>query len=550
MSSTKTISGSYRKSVLVELINAIGARATRGISFALLILLADNSWSDPWQCGEEDVVTLTGVSFGAGDYLSCIARSQIDLGPDVTINGGAELDVRAPRVRFLPEFSVAADGEFSAGPGICGDLVTFESGKAPTQEIHVDVAGVNAPGCGAMSWPCASIEFAATLAGPGTAIVVHEGIYVTDQSIANLAGTPQQPIWIGGAAGELTPILDGGSQGMFLSRVRYLIIHDLIVRNSSSNGINTDDGGDFNNKDATRYVVFRNLLIHSIRGTGNQDCLKISGVDDFWVYDSEFYGCGGGGSGSAIDAVGCHDGVIHGNYIHDQQNGGSGIQCKGGSEDIEIRANLFENAGPRAINMGGSTGLQFFRPPVSEATTNAEAWNIRAVANVFRGSTAPLAFTGCVGCLAANNTIDTPERWVFRILQETTSSGNNEFLPVSNGQITNNIIYFDDQVVRAFNVGPDSAPETFILNSNLWYRYDMPSQSAPPGGTLVVESNPIIGMDPGFANASLGDFHITVSSPAYLSGTILSEISADFDRICYLSPPSRGAFEVDNKPVH
>ena len=195
--------------------------------------------------------------------------------------------------------------------------------------------------------------------------------------------------------------------------------------------------------------------------------------------------------------------------------------------------------------MGGSTGLQFFRPPVSEVTPNAEARNIRAVANVFRGSTAPLAFTGCVGCLVANNTIDTPERWVFRILQETTSSGNNEFLPVSNGQIANNIIYFDDQVLSAFNIGPNTAPATFVLQSNLWYRHDMPSQSDPPGGTPVVESDPIIGMDPGFANAGLGDFHITVSSPAYLSGTILSKISADFDGVCYMSPPSRGAFELD-----
>jgi hypothetical protein len=99
------------------------------------------------------------------------------------------------------------------------------------------------------------------------------------------------------------------------------------------------------------------------------------------------------------------------------------VQCKGGSEDIEMRRNRFTNAGERSVNMGGSTGAEFFRPPLSTTAPNFEARNIRAIANVFTGSTSPIAFVGCVDCLALNDTIVNPTRWILRILQETVTGG-------------------------------------------------------------------------------------------------------------------------------
>ena len=105
----------------------------------------------------------------------------------------------------------------------------------------------------------------------------------------------------------------------------------------------------------------------------------------------------------------------------------------------EIRANLMVNAGARAVNMGGSTGFQFFRPPLSPDATNAEARDIRVVANLIEGSEAALAFVGCVDCLAAHNTIVDPGKWMLRILQETTSTAEYEFAPVRDAVVINNL---------------------------------------------------------------------------------------------------------------
>ena len=128
------------------------------------------------------------------------------------------------------------------------------------------------------------------------------------------------------------------------------------------------------------------------------------------------------------------------NEFRDNAQAGNAIQCKGGSERLTILANLMVDPGQRAVNMGGSTGFEFFRPSLSTNEPNAEARDIRLLSNVIVGSPAPLAFVGCVDCLAANNTIVNPENWVMRILQETTSTAEYEFLPASGGRVERTII--------------------------------------------------------------------------------------------------------------
>jgi hypothetical protein len=376
-------------------------------------------------------------------------------------------------------------------------------------------------------------------------VVVHEGTYAGGDYIADLTGTEQAPIWIGGAAGEAKPVIDGGGQAFQLSKARYVIVHDLEVRNSTQNGINADDGGEYADPDAARFIVFRDLHLHDVGAGGNQDCLKLSGLDDFWVLDSEFSVCGGGTSGSAIDHVGCHHGLIARNHFHDLTDSGNSVQGKGGCDDLEIRGNLFQNGGHRAVNMGGSTGFEFFRPPLSMNQPNTEARDIRVIANVFRGGVTPFAFVGCVDCLAANNTIDTPENWVFRILQETTSTNEYEFLPASNGRFVNNIVYFDNSMLSTFvNVGANTDPDSFTIENNLWYAHDDPGQSDPGGALPVAEQSGIYGMDPSFADAANGDFHVDGQSPAASAGATVDELTADRDGVCYEEPPTIGAYEL------
>lgn len=422
--------------------------------------------------------------------------------------------------------------------GACGEILTFEDGKTPTSELHVSTSG-SAAGNGSAQNPFATIQQAAQAATPGTAIRVHAGTYGGDMYISDLGGTEAAPIWIGGAPGEAKPVIDGGGQAFQLSKPRYVIVHDLVVQNASQNGINVDDAGEYANVDAARYVVFRGLDIHDVGTGGNEDCLKLSGLNDFWVLDSSIARCGDGGSG--IDHVGCHQGMIARNQF--EQPGSNAVQAKGGSENIEIRSNLVLDGGDRAFNLGGSTGFEFFRPPLSSSGANAEARNIRAIANVVVGSQAPIAFVGCVDCVAAHNTLVDPAHWVIRILQETVSSGGYTFEQANNGSFIANIVYFDSAaVVTSVNVGGNTQGTTFHFENNLWFAHDDASQSAPTD-VPVTELASVVGSDPGFVNAGAGDYSIPATSPATGAGKTGQDTKGDFGGSCWKSPPSIGAFE-------
>ena len=504
----------------------IGIRV--GLGVVLCGLLSGCGSEDPSEPGASGGSGATGVG-GAGGAGGASGSGAVSSGGSTGQSGSGG----------------SATGGAGGGPGACGAITTFESGLSPTREIHVAENGSDTSGTGSADNPYASIDQAARQVTAGTAVRVHAGTYAGGAYLADLAGSAREPIWIGGAPGEARPIIEGGADAFHLTRARYVIVHDLEIRGQTANGINADDGDDRASIDASRHLVFRNLWIHDVGSGGNQDCLKLSGLNDFFVLNSEFARCGGGSSGSGIDHVGCHSGLIAQNRFEALTGGGNAVQCKGGSEDIEIRSNLFIDGGERAVNMGGSTGFEFFRPPLSTSQPNAEARNIRVIANVIQGSTAALAFVGCVDCLAANNTIVDPQNWILRILQETTSDAEYAFLEAQNGRFVNNLIYFARGALSTdTNVGAGTLPETFTFANNLWYAHDDPSASEPTA-LPVTETNGRYGEDPLLRAPETGDYSIPPSSPAAAAGVTLPELGADFSGACWQSPPSIGAFEAN-----
>ncbi len=405
----------------------------------------------------------------------------------------------------------------------------------PQRTVHVAPGGSDTTGDGSAGLPFATIKRAARGVAAGTAIAVHAGTYGGGIWLEDVRGRETAPIWIGGAAGETRPVIEGQSEGMHVAKLAWVVLHDLEIRGASANGLNVDDGGDYADAQAAHHVVFQRLFIHDIGGGGNQDCLKLSGVNDYAVLDSEFASCGEGGS--AIDHVGCHRGAIARNLFRNV--GANAVQVKGGSQDIEIRANHVVGGGARAFNLGGSTSFEFFRPPLSATLPNFEARAITAVANLIEGGEAAVAFVGCVDCVAANNTIVDPTRWVVRILQETTSSDGYEFLPASGGRFANNLVWYSRAALSTHvNVGPNTDAPSFRFSRNLWYAHDEPARSAP--SLTVTESGGVTGQDPRFAS---GGYTLQGGSPALGQGDPADVQGGDMDGVCYRTPPAIGAYE-------
>ncbi len=349
----------------------------------------------------------------------------------------------------------------------------------------------------------------------GTRILLAPGEYAGGFYFSGLCGEKGKPIVIGAQDPNDPPLIKGGSTALHFSDPLHVELENLVVSGSRQNGINIDDGGSYGTP--ARWVVLRKVQIKDIGPRGNRDGLKLSGVDDFRVQECRFERWGIGGSG--IDMVGCHRGVIEGcQFLHTDDALSTGVQTKGGSSEILVRRNRFENAGGRAVNIGGSTGFQYFRPPLERGAktgaTACEAKDIRVEGNTFLGGGAAVAFVGVDGADVRFNTIYRPKRWVLRILQETRDP---DFIPSRSGKFTDNLIAFSrDELRQVVNIGPGTAPETFQFARNFWFCIGDAERSRPR--LPAKENDGIYGKDPLFQDPGRGDLLLRPGSSARKMG--------------------------------
>lgn len=366
---------------------------------------------------------------------------------------------------------------------------------------------------------------ATSIAVAGDVIICHDAVMQGGMAIANLKGNANNWITIKAEEGK-TITIQGGSNSIQFSDCEYLHFEGFTIQGQTGNGVNIDDGGTF--ETPTHHIRIVNCTFRDINATGNNDLLKLSGLDDFEIRQCDFLNGATGGSG--IDMVGCHRGLIEENNF--KNLGSNSIQAKGGTALLMIFRNTFENGGARSLNLGGSTGLQFFRP--LDATT--EAQDIKVIGNFFQGSEAPIAYVGSRNVEVSNNTILFPGKWVVRILQETVDP--TRFLPCGENSFFNNIIVVNNNVNTEVNIGPNTAPETFDFNKNIWYKTTNQNWSGPnlPGNVVdQMVLNPAL-----VSNTS---YELMPTSPAIGAGLPYNTYYKDIDGNLFNNPPSIGAFE-------
>jgi len=280
------------------------------------------------------------------------------------------------------------------------------------------------------------------------------------------------------------PVFVGGGNAWQFSRCPGLTLTHLHARGQTSNGINLDDGGD--REKPVEGITLAHLEIREVGPQGNHDGIKGSGLEGLTIRDCLIEGWGGQG----IDLVGCHRSLITGCRFVGKEgfSASAGVQFKGGSSEIVVEKCEFKNAGERPLNLGGSTGLDYFRPPGAKH----EAAKLVARDNRIEGGLCAASFVGVDGAEFSNNTILFPQRWIFRMLQETNEPG---FVTCRNVRVTGNRIVFLRSVIRSdVNVGGGTAPETFIFEGNRWFAEDRPEASRPR--LPVAEKEGVYGTDP------------------------------------------------------
>lgn len=321
----------------------------------------------------------------------------------------------------------------------------------------------------------------AALAGlkPGTVLKIAPGTYPGGWSVREVgdltveALDPSQP-----------PLFEGGNVAWHFSGCPNLRLRHLRVRGQKQNGLNLDEGGV--GKPLLEGVRIEAVEVSDIGPDGNHDGIKMSGLRGAQVENCRVEGWGG----QAIDLVGCHEVRIRGCHFKGKEGFRAtvGVQIKGGSSGVLVENCRFENAGERPVNLGGSTGLPFFRPQDAKH----EARDITVRGNQIEGSTCAAAFVGVDGALFEDNTVLFPGRWIFRILQENRNEG---FVPCRNGVVRGNRIVFRRGDIREFvNRSDFVAAETFRFENNHWFAEDDPKASKPR--LPVEETGGHYGVDP------------------------------------------------------
>ena len=378
------------------------------------------------------------------------------------------------------------------------------------------------------SYPYQTLDAAIQDVTPGDTIQIHEGTYSGGLYEDNVQGTAQAWITIEATPGDVV-IFDGGPNAWQFTDAAYLNIKGIIFQHQTGNGLNFDDGGTYGTP--AHHIRFSDCIFRDMNANGNNDMLKLSGLDSFEIRQCTFLN--GAADGSGIDMVGCHDGTVVECEFRDQ--GSNSIQMKGGTRNIIIERNFFKNGGQRTLNMGGSTDLQFFRP----LDAPYEAADLKVYANVFIGSLAPVAFVGCINSEVVNNTIYLPNKWVLRILQETVDT--TRFAPCGNNAFINNIVYIDDQVAVECNIGPNTDPESFTFFNNLWFHSEDNFWTGPD--LPVTDVDGIFGSDPFFRDAENEDFSLFFGSLAIAGGKEVDQPALDYILNTYNHPRSIGAYE-------
>lgn len=318
---------------------------------------------------------------------------------------------------------------------------------------------------------------------PGTTLLLDPGIYSGGIYLREIEGKDEESVVIEGTDPNNPPVFTGGRQAIHLANCSNMTLRNIKVKGFPANGINIDDGGSY--ETPAHHIVLENLTIIETGPKGNHDTLKMSGVDHFVVRKCHFEGWGGSG----IDMVGCHNGIIEDCTFIDREgfSQSNAVQLKGGTQDVLLQCCFFNNAGQRSVNLGGSTGLRFFRPKVRDY----EAKNITIAGNRFVGSMAPVAWVTSDGGYVHHNTIALPDKWVLRILQENSDA---QFTPCHDGIFERNLIIFDSKVQTVVNIGPRTSPETFRFQHNAWLdldRYREPSLPVPETESIYLRDTSI-----------------------------------------------------------
>ena len=391
------------------------------------------------------------------------------------------------------------------------DLID-ECGASP-EVLHVSKSGSDNNSGTSEGQALQSIGRAMQMIDANGCVQVHSGTYRENNSIS-----PRSGVMVIAADGKQTVTVDASQKsgfGMFdISNNDVTVAGFVVTHPVNSSG----DPFFVNGTEGTR-------ILHS-KATGGHNILKIRDTSNMFLGGNEIYGQF---AHIPVSVTSNTSMSIVGNHFHSFSDPGNGmIQIKGGSRDVVVEGNVFENIDTPAgaIALGDGCGSTCDIDPEHYAGRNISARN-----NVFVNVGRAADMYGCYGCSFVHNTaINSGKSSPLLKLNNATTGGANR--NTVNALIANNIVYNPSGDLSNFvqvNSGNDSG---LRIESNLVHGGGSSSQ----GVTIT--------SDPRFtaSKAHPFDYSLAAGSPAIDAGSNQG-VARDYEGKSRNGIPDIGAFE-------
>lgn len=340
---------------------------------------------------------------------------------------------------------------------------------------------------------------------PGDTLYLRAGNY--GQLNVTISGSPSSPIMIRGMAGEIVTITTTSAVGIWVINRSDIIISDLIVTNVQG----------FGRIEGSTRITLDNIQFSDAGASGTTGALKFVRSNNNRVSNSSF----DNGSDLLLLQDDSDRNVISGNSFGRADHSLISIRC--GSENI-IRKNVFNNPDQKAMEVFDCEGVSDAPVRLDDARRNL------IESNWFNGTAAswkPNDYNA-IQHGGQENIVR------FNVFQGNLGGGVNyqeysdESLYVYGNRLFNNTFYDN----RCYGVIGQSGPssrfyDNRVVNNLLFKNADCSGGdgqvSIEDPTSVILTNNSEVLIDPGFVNASVGEFNLQPNSQEVDAGVFVAK---------------------------
>jgi hypothetical protein len=241
---------------------------------------------------------------------------------------------------------------------------------------YVATDGMDAPGCGAETSPCRTIQYAANLVAAGDTVLINPGTYGGGITV-DTSGTASEPITFRANGPGIVIDGSGGERdAFFITEANYIVVEGLTIQNATRAGVRTSLSDHITVRNCTfadngTWGLFTDFSDY----TTVENCESYGAVDEHGIYisNSSDYPTVRGNRLHHNNGCGLHmngdismggDGIIsyalvEGNIIYENgDGGGSGINMDGVTDSIVRNNLLYDNhaSGISIYQIDGGSG--------------------------------------------------------------------------------------------------------------------------------------------------------------------------------------------------